>query len=855
MKVDTDGVWFSTSALGVPRSHGISLTTCPIAKIRWSSRKQAERLRIGAVCRSGFALSSHLAVWLLLSALGASAGMAQIVPDATLGSESSFVTSGVTGANPGVPATLIQGGALRGAYLFHSFADFNVGQQERVYFANPADVGTIFARITGRSTSHINGVLGVDGKSGLVIINPNGISLGKSGVLALSDFTAATTQFVKFDNGQIFSATSPGMVPEVSFNVPFGIQLGSSSSGNQVDYQKGNILVQGGITLSGGLSLISEGSIDTSESTIGNDVANSRDRLLNRQGTSKNNILFEAQGDIKAGNIFSSSSIAVISHQGSIDTTSGRLATRVGTRKSDTTNRANIVLKANDRITAGSINAGGVAIRGGELGDLAKDKSYPQEFDLYRSGDIEMTAPHIEIMEGANISTSNDAKSIRRLSVQFYPDGVAPGNITVKASQGLVIHGSDSKGNIGGLFSESVQGSFTLPGSIKISTGALNVNNSGIISIRSASEIQMDKGQMALADRANIKIDADSVILQNGGKITTSTSRYANSGSIEINAKDKILLSGEGTGFFANTEVSSSGIGGDIRINPSNSIPSSLIIQDGAGISVNSRGSGAGGSLDVNARSLTLANKAFLSSETDQANGGNLNLNINEVLLLRGNSSISTSAGVAANDGAVGKGGDLNINVRFIVAPPYENSDIKANAFSGQGGTVNINTQKAFGIKPRSRDDLVRLLDTTNSKQLDPDRLPTSDITAISQNNPTLSGTVALAELNVDPARGLEADSPIPANQSVSEDCASQNQAQSSRVISSGRGGVTPTPSDALVGSTIWQETDSRRVSQSVSPPEMILPIAQGWTTKDSQTVVLVGKTTPKTTSISCHAR
>ncbi len=813
------------------------------------------RSRISAACRSGLTLSSRLVVLLVMLGLGQSGVLAQIVPDGTLGSESSSLTPSLLGGDPRLPITLIQGGALRGAYLFHSFSDFNVKQQS-VYFANPADVTTIFARITGHSISNIDSGLGVNGTASLVIINPNGIVFGPSMGLGIkSDFTATTVESIKFGNNVTFSATEPKAVPEIAFNTPFGIQLGQVKPGVQANNLRGDILVQANILLSTNVTFISEGNIDTSRMRFGRDIANSYDRTLNRLGGAKNNIYLEAKGNIKTGTILSLNSITIISHEGYIDTTSGRLATQVGVKKSDTTNRGNITLTANDKIIAGSIDAGGVSLSFLPFLNRNYDGPYSQESDLYRSGNIEMTAPYIQIIEGAKVSTSNTAGGIRSLSDRFDPYGVVPGNIIVNASKSLVIDGVDKEGNIGGLFSESIKDSLTLPGTIKISTGDLVVNDSGVISIRSASEIQMDKSQMALADRANIKIDADSVVLQNGGKITTSTSRFSNSGSIEINAKDGILLSGKDTGLFANTEVSSSGIGGDIRINPNSSTPGSLTIQDGAGISVNSRGNGAGGNLDINAKSLTLNNNAFLSSETDRTNGGNLNLNVDGTLLLRRNSVISTSAGTAANASAVGKGGDLNINARFIVAPPYENSDIKANAFSGNGGTVNINTQKAFGIRTRSRDDLIRLLNTTDPNQLDPDQLPTSDITAISQNNPTLSGTVALAELSVDPTRGLEADPLIPTNPAVSEDCASQNQPQGSRVISSGRGGITPTPSDPLTGSAIWQESDSRRVTRSISPPESILPIAQGWASKDSQTVVLVGKNTPKTTNIACHAR
>jgi filamentous hemagglutinin family protein len=830
---------------------------------------------------------------LLFVGIRCGAVWAQIVPDNTLGSESSTLGPSTLQSNPNLPVlpiTLIQGGALRDNYLFHSFSDFNVNSQERVYFANPEGVKTTFARITGRAMSNINGVLGIEGTSSLVIINPNGITFGPSVRLFLnSSFTATTTKSVGFRNDYIFSAAEPELIPVIQFNVPFGIQLSQVSPDVQVDARRGNIIVQGVSGLGGqshGLTFFSEGNIDTSQALIGDGSYNAADRIRERSGgISKNDIRFEANGSIKTGNVFSTNTITMISHESFIDTTSGRLLTLVSPSVSDNTSRGNITLKAKDKIISGTIDAGGInsatrtdAIISGTIDaggvnidadgvnsagtvdsdfsgalkdqrNLNGDLPYPRELGIYRSGNIEITAPYIDIVAGAKVSTSNRGINSGNSTAR----GVVPGVIVVRASERLTINGVGNKGNVGGLFSESFGGSFTLPGRIEVSTGELLVDNSGSISVKSASEVQMDKTQMALTNRANIKIEANSVVLQNGGNITTSTSRFSNSGSIEINAKDSISLSGKGSGLFANTGASSSGIGGDIRINPNSITPGTLTITDGAGISVNSSGSGVGGNLDINAKSLTLNNNAFLSSETSRANGGSLNLTVDQTLLMRNSSRISTSAGTAANADAIGRGGDLNINAKFIVAPPYENSDIKANAFNGNGGAVNINTQRAFGIKTRSRDDLIRILKTTDPSQLDPIRLSTSEVTAISQNNATLNGSIALAELNIDPAKGLDGEPLTPSTPSVSEDCSTQLQSQGSRIINSGQGGITPMPADSLVPSNIWQEASTKTI-QGISPPEIILPIAQGWSRKDDQTVILTGQTTPKSSTVACHA-
>jgi large exoprotein involved in heme utilization and adhesion len=83
---------------------------------------------------------------------------AQITPDSTLGSEASTVTPNA--AVQGDPADLIEGGAIRGSNLFHSFQEFNIGAGQRVYFANPDGINSILSRITGNAPSNLFGTMG-----------------------------------------------------------------------------------------------------------------------------------------------------------------------------------------------------------------------------------------------------------------------------------------------------------------------------------------------------------------------------------------------------------------------------------------------------------------------------------------------------------------------------------------------------------------------------------------------------------------------------------------------------------------------------------------------------------------------
>lgn len=62
---------------------------------------------------------------------------AQIVPDNSLGNESSIVRPDKIN---GIPSDRITGGAKRGTNLFHSFREFNIDEGQGVYFNNPQGV-------------------------------------------------------------------------------------------------------------------------------------------------------------------------------------------------------------------------------------------------------------------------------------------------------------------------------------------------------------------------------------------------------------------------------------------------------------------------------------------------------------------------------------------------------------------------------------------------------------------------------------------------------------------------------------------------------------------------------------------
>ena len=118
-------------------------------------------------CRSWhFWITFYLVISGATTAGYGESALAQIIPDGTLGEESSTVMP-LNGQ-----AERIDGGATRGSNLFHSFQEFNINEGRGAYFANPAVIENIFSRVTGSNPSHLLGTLGVLGNANLFFLNP-----------------------------------------------------------------------------------------------------------------------------------------------------------------------------------------------------------------------------------------------------------------------------------------------------------------------------------------------------------------------------------------------------------------------------------------------------------------------------------------------------------------------------------------------------------------------------------------------------------------------------------------------------------------------------------------------------------
>jgi filamentous hemagglutinin family protein len=311
------------------------------------------------------------------------------------------------------------------------------------------------------------------------------------------------------------------------------------------------------------------------------------------------------------------------------------------------------------------------------------------------------------------------------------------GNIFIETSDAITFDGSNSNNSLptGALSSAAASGN---GGNIQVKTGTLRLKNGGSIytfANRNAGNINIDTRDAVIIDGVSgnftsgafsylstggigkggdIQITTNSLTLRNGGTVNASTLARGDGGNITIDA-DRIFIDGFSrigntiflSGIFSVVSPTSVGNAGNINLTTD-----SFSLSNGGRVSTSSQGQGKAGDINIDSGSTTLDNYAFIAARTNSGDGGNINLTANDRLILRDGSGISTTAGTAQSGG---NGGNININSRFIVAIPKENSDITANAFTGTGGNVEIYSQGIFGIE--SRPKLTEKSDITASSE------------------------------------------------------------------------------------------------------------------------------------------
>ena len=575
-------------------------------------------------------LSPHRLALLLSSAvllLAAPPAPAQITPDGTLGGEGSTVTPDAL--VQGDLAELIEGGAIRGGNLFHSFLEFNVDAGQRVYFANPAGVESILSRVTGGDPSNIFGTLGVDGAADLFLINPNGIVFGENASLDLQgSFVGTTAGAVQFADRGVFSATSPEAPSQLLSIDPSAFlfnQLGIGSIENR------------------------------SRAAAGRDPSNTFDAFGLRVPKGNSLILLGGDIDLLGGNL--------VAFGGRVELGSLAEAGSVGMILD--ADAPSLVFPENvERTNVSLTNDAGIIVMGNGGGDVT---IYAQDINMIEGssvqagilsglGSLNTQAGNITFDAEGSISIINPGSSIYNF---IAANGTGnSGDIIINSEQLSVLGGAQIATFLGG---ESKGNS----GNVLILTNDLTESagrESGTASFIGTAVLPR-----AVGNGGNLVVQAERLSIRDGAEVATYSAGNGNAGNINIFSEDYIEVIGvQGFGSFLVTNIFRSGEGnaGDLNIQTRH------LLVESAQVSTSIQGRGSAGDLVINAsESVTVRGEIFdqngvavfpagIFSQIDvdaQGQGGNLSVETGR---------LSVSNGSKVQVGTFGEGDAGNLVIR-----------------------------------------------------------------------------------------------------------------------------------------------------------------------------------------------
>ncbi len=600
--------------------------------------------------------------------LSRSPAIAQLVPDHTLGEESSIITPNIN--IKGRESHRIDGGAQRDANLFHSFEEFNIQRGRGVYFTNPDGVANILTRITGNNASNILGTLGVLGNANLFFINPNGIIFGPEAQLDIeASFYGATADSILFENGFEFATSDPQAPPLLTVNVPIGLRLPENPGSIRVEGQGHNLGFDP----------------DTFAYIIEN-------RNLGLQ-VPPDQTLTLIGGDISL-------------RGGNLTSEGGRI--ELGSF------RNGVVGITSD---SNKLNYGAVST----FGNIELSQASSVDVSGEGSGELQIQGQHIEVRDGSTIlaytlgAEDGDTSRIRASeSINIggtTPDGEILSGIFAEVAP-------EATGQGGNLIVETK--SLQLKELAQISTSTLGQGNGGNLTI-SANNVELigSSGDLfrrvtalitvigfeAVANAGNIRIDTGNLEVRDGAQIITSTFGQGKGGDLTISANNVEVI-GEstdgqfGSNLLAAIEEGATGEGGNIRLETE-----SLRILDGAQISIRTSGEGDAGGLTIFANNVELIgtspNGRFPSGlqvrvgSTAVGDGGTITLETDSLRLQDG-------AQIAASTSGQGDGGSLTVSATNLelIGTSTNGEELRSGLFAlvrkgaeGDGGTLNIKTE------------------------------------------------------------------------------------------------------------------------------------------------------------------
>ena len=594
----------------------------------------------------------------LFPAFLVSATHAEVVLDGTLGQKGA-----VSGPNYVITDKM---GSRAGSNLFHSFQTFNINTDESGTFTGPNSVQNVIGRVTGGTSSLIDGRLGcsIPGAN-LFLINPYGMMFGPNATLDVNgSFHASTADYLLLGDAGRFDAVHPEQsVLTVDPPSAFGFLDDTAApikvDGSYLKVPEGETLslVGGDITLRDATLYAPGGEIDLVS------VASSGEVTFGASGPGVDS--FERLGDINITRSDADHMKIDDTEIGDVDVSEGGGVIYV--RGGDFYVDGGHVL-ANTR--GASDKVGGIDFQVRETIALSnRAELQSMAVGMGDAGDILLSAANVFLTNGVDINTHTSSA------------GGRAGDITIKAKNKIVITGSNTeldtqsygKGDAGNVVLEGAEISLT-DGTDINTTGSSSGGKGGDVNISATSGITVSGADTSIqtktygsGDAGDITLEGMIVSIAEGTNIDASTRSSGKGGQIDITAK-KVLLS-EGSKINSSTYSKEKGAGnaGNITIDANESVSISGYYSDGtahnSAISTNTFGKGEGGDISIITPKLNMTwGKITSQAQTkSEGNAGSIHMNVGEL-------NMKEFAQISTTSWGAGNGGNIAINASEAVS-------------------------------------------------------------------------------------------------------------------------------------------------------------------------------------------
>ena len=367
------------------------------------------------------------------------------------------------------------------------------------------------------------------------------------------------------------------------------------------------------------------------------------------------------------------------------------------------------------------LNPGAITVKGSQFiaesislvgGNITIESGTPEGGTAHRA---QFSAPNGNILLASATSPGEfDAATLQPLPNVNDTSFSSFGSVFLAPESSINVRGTSTVSIRGGQFvlsvndatlttaeSPSVTNTFSLNSGSSIVSSNSDANRGADIKVV-AGVLQMD-GAMIQNNTSgldggaggNIFMNADTITLQNGSSISSSTSGAGDSGTVHLNANESISLVNSSIASNSETPPGTPIVGNGGQLNLS---APSITLEQGSALLARTTGAGHAGAIELNADTLSLADMSVVQTSTSSSGpadsitvqGLKGSGDTAHTVSLVGGSSLSSNS-VGNDEGEGGAAGNILVETHTLSLS--EGSQITTSSISspGDAGTITIN--------------------------------------------------------------------------------------------------------------------------------------------------------------------